>query len=86
MGQTIHDGLGVHVHGTLTTKDMFDKVVGKRLPKIAASSKKERRSAREAECLKVLRKATLGPLREQFSASRLADAIAVLEHRWGHFN
>ena len=72
--------------GTLTTKDMLDTVVGRRLPKIAASSKKERRSTREAECLKVLRKATLGHYREQFSASRLADAIAVLEHRWDLFN
>ena len=72
--------------GTLTTKDMFDKVVGKRLPRIASSSKKERRSTREIECLKVLRNATLGQFREQFSASRLADAIAVLEHNWDHFN
>ena len=28
----------------------------------------------------------MGQFREQFSASRLADAIAVLEHNWDHFN
>ena len=85
MGQTIHDGQEYKYIGTLTTKEMLDKVVGNRLPKIAASSKKERRSTRKVECLKVLQKATKGPYREQLSASRLADAIAVLEHRWDHF-
>ena len=34
----------------------------------------------------MLQKATKDAYREQFSASRLADAIAVLEHRWDHFN
>ena len=34
----------------------------------------------------MLQKATKDAYREQFSASRLADAIGVLEHRWDHFN
>ena len=72
--------------GTVTTGDLYKAVVRDTLPVAAAESTTRQKTARETAVLKKLRALTRGDFRDQFSAERLADAIAMCERNWEHFS
>ena len=72
--------------GTLVTKQMFDKVVGQRIPEIHVESRTDQKRKREDKVLKKLIQVTKGDWKEQFSAERLADAMALCRRDWAHFD
>ena len=72
--------------GTLVNRDLFRAVVGDRLPILATESKSEQKTINEAESLKKLTALSKGQWKDQFSAERLADAIAVCRRDWKHFD
>lgn len=71
--------------GTFMTKELLYGVIANRELGIAKGTSREQRTKREKEVSKRLRAITCGPYREQFPEARLADALAVVEHRWDHF-
>lgn len=71
--------------GTFMTRELLDGVIANRELGIAKRSSREQRRAREKAVSKSLRAVTRGPYQEQFPEARLADALAVVEHRWDHF-
>ncbi|CAE8653696.1 unnamed protein product [Polarella glacialis] len=71
--------------GTVFTTDMFRKVVGSRTPPELQLSKADQKIDREHRTVDKLRKLSQGLLQGQFSAARLADATAMCERNWGHF-
>ena len=75
-----------HVYlGTLITTEMFDRVVGDRRPPDHVESNSDQKRRREDKVLKKLLQVTRGEWKEQFSAERLADAIALCRRDWDHF-
>ena len=71
--------------GTFMTKELLYGVIADRKLGIAKWTLREKRTKREKDVSKELRAVTRGSYREQFPESRLADALAVVEHRWDHF-
>jgi hypothetical protein len=73
--------------GTLVTTQMFNAVVGDRLPSVShAESNTGQKRRREDAVLKKLIQVTKGEFRAQFSKERLADAIALCQRDWPHFD
>ena len=72
--------------GTLITGKSFASVTHCELPKDQARGVSNQKTKRETAVLKKLAQAMKGPFKEQFSQSRLADAIAICEHQWSHFS
>ena len=72
--------------GTLTTVDMLKSVTQGRQPAMQARSRTEHKStSRNATLLSDFESLTKGLFAEQFSAERLADAMAICREDWGHF-
>jgi hypothetical protein len=71
--------------GTVTTGELYRAVVGERLPEVAAESTTRQKTVRELAVLKKLRALQRGDYCDQFSAERLADAIAMCDRNWEHF-
>ena len=71
--------------GTFMTRELLYGVIADRELGIAKGSSREQRTKREQEVRKSLHAVTRGSYREQFPEARLADALAVVEHRWDHF-
>ena len=72
--------------GTLTTVDMYKSVTQNRQPEMQARSSSEHKStSRNAALLSDFESLTKGLFAEQFSAERLADAMALCREDWKHF-
>jgi hypothetical protein len=71
--------------GTLTSRELFDSVTGGRSPNLQARSVSAQKSTREAKVIKALTAVVKGPYRQQFTPERLADALAMCDRRWEHF-
>ena len=71
--------------GTLTTGKLFDAVVRDSTPGVLATSGSGQKRKREEAVLDRLRRVARGEFKEQFSAERLADAIAMCQRDWSHF-
>jgi hypothetical protein len=72
--------------GTLLSRQSVDAVTSGRLLEAQDREVSEQKTKRETETKKDLLAVARGKYRDHFSASRLADAIAVCDRNWGHFN
>lgn len=72
--------------GTLVTTQMFNLVVGEKRPPSHMESTSDQKRRRESNVLKKLLQVTRGEFKDQFSAERLADAIALCRRDWTHFD
>ncbi len=72
--------------GTLLTKNSFRAVTQGKLPAVQARNVSDQKIKRETDVAKKLRAAVGGKFGEQFSAPRLADAIAMCTRHWAHFD
>jgi hypothetical protein len=71
--------------GTVMTQAMFDEVVGQREPAFARTTDSSQKQLHHSKAARGLKKAMNGPFRDQFSADRLRDAVAMLKGDWAHF-
>ena len=71
--------------GTLTNRKMVNAVVGDRRPSQAADTARPQKVEHESQSLKELQRVARGPYKEQFTADRLADAMAISRRDWNHF-
>ena len=71
--------------GTLLTRQSVDAKTRRRPPAKQARDASDAKVSREAAVAKKLRSVSGGVFQRQFPAARLEDAIAMCEHRWGHF-
>ena len=62
--------------GTLMSRQSLDSVVAAKLPPAQARDVSGQKSTREAKVIQKLEAATRGPYQKQFSAERMADALA----------
>ena len=71
--------------GTLLTREMFDAVVGSRCPPLQRLSSAAQKMTREQKTLNKISSLMQGPYGMQFTEHRMADAKAMCERNWGHF-
>ena len=71
--------------GTMTTRELFDTVVGDRLPGFLPETARNQKLEVETKAKKEFNKVAHGPFKDQFSTQRLADAMALCDRCWGHF-
>ena len=74
--------------GTLTTLQLYNAVCQgeNQLPKPMPLSQTKQKVTREEAVLRKFRQVMSGPYADQFSAARLADAVAMCKREWGHFS
>ena len=72
--------------GTLITKQSFDTVTKGQLPGLQARDVSECKTTREETCIKGLQRVSNGKYAKQFPPERVADGIAMCEHKWERFS
>jgi len=72
--------------GTLINRKLADPVIGGKEPPAASSSTMPQKVEHDGDTLKKLTAVTKGTYKEQFSAARLADALAICRRDWAHFD
>lgn len=72
--------------GTLISTTSFRAVTLGKEPPMQQRDVSDQKNTREAKVLEKLVAATKGKYKEQFSAARLADAIAMCKREWKHFS
>ncbi len=72
--------------GTLLSKSSFQSATCNRLPATQSRQVSDQKTTRETKGIEKLTSASRGPYKEQFSAERLADALAMCRRDWGHFD
>ena len=73
--------------GTVTTPELYKRVVGDVEPSAAppSASPSEQKERAESKAVAAFRKVMNGPYQEQFNAERMADSLALVQHRFDHF-
>ena len=71
--------------GTMTTRELFDTVVGDRLPGFLPETARNQKLEVETKTKKEFNKVAHGPFKDQLYTQRLADAMALCDRCWGHF-
>ena len=71
--------------GTLLTRKSVETVTRGGTPKVQSRAVSEQKTVREAKVIEKLTAAMKGQYRQQFSAARLSDALAMCKRDWAYF-
>lgn len=71
--------------GTLTDRQLVRDVVGSRVPPAAPESDASQKCDVDKGFLSKLKGLTTGKFKDQFSAARMSDAVAICSRNWDHF-